>query len=158
MEGEEHARHGGAQGPPPSTQPDESVEDVDVSPEPSSNSVDRDEELKMEGEEHARSGIGDGEPKVKGVDELVEDVDVLQESSSDSRGEDRRRDPTGEDPGDGGVPKPDQDLHGMDPEVAGDLRWSLRKKRAPCGGRLEYLWNIYVLAAAHSLGCSIPNT
>ena len=107
MEGEEHAMQGGAQDPPPSTQPDELVEDVDVSPEPSSNSVHRDEEPKMEGEEHARSGIGDGEPKVKGVDKLVEDVDVLQESSSESRGEDRRRDPKGEDPGDGSVPKPD---------------------------------------------------
>ena len=105
----------------------------------------------MEGEEHARSGIGDGEPKVKGVDELVEDVDMLQESSSDSRGEDRRRDPTGEDPGDGGVPKPDQDLHGMDPEVAGDLRWSLRKKRAPCGGRVRHSSKEYLCPSRSAL-------
>ena len=43
MEGEEHAMQGGARDPPPSTQPDESVKDVDVSLEPSSNSVHRDE-------------------------------------------------------------------------------------------------------------------
>ena len=55
--------------PASSTQPDDSVEDVNVPPESSSHSACQDKETKREVEEHVRRGIGDGEPeepKVKG--------------------------------------------------------------------------------------------
>ena len=59
---------------------------------------------------------------------------MLQVLSGDSMGGDGTRDPTGEDPSEVDTPRPDQDPHGVDPEVAGALRWSLRKKMAPRGG------------------------
>ena len=110
---------------------------MDVPLESSSDSAWGDEEPKIEAEEHAgsgvgtgeseeprvevikhaRSGIGDGEPvdpKVEIEDVSVEDIDVLQGSSSNSMGEEE------------------------DPEEAGALRWSLRKKRGPVVGKVRH--------------------
>ena len=69
---------------------------------------------------------------------MVEDIDMLQWSSSNSTGEDGSRDLTCEDYDDEGIPKSEPDLHEVEPEEAGALRWSLRKKPAPVGGRVRH--------------------
>ena len=54
--------------PSPSTQPDESIEDVDVPPESSSDSACEYEEPEIEAKEHAGRGVSTGEseePKVE---------------------------------------------------------------------------------------------
>ena len=62
----------------------------------------------------------------------------LQGSLSDSMGEDGSRDLTCEDYYDEGIPKSEPDLHEVEPEEAGALRWSLRKKPAPVGGTVRH--------------------